>query len=362
MHARAIVLLCLCLAACGGSDNAEQRGNTAVNWQPAAGSDWAVSTAAAEGMDAGKLATAFSDAANLSPMYALLVVRNGKLIGEAYYHGQSSSSLLHLRSVTKTITMLMIGKAIEQGTIQSVHQPIADFFGADYDSLLTDKADITLAHLLDMSSGIAWDESTAQGYNDWVSANDPVRYVLQRSVVTTPGSQFNYNSGTSHLLSHILTQATGQSLEQFTRQHLLQPLGISRYSWETLKDGLTNGAAGLTLRARDLTKVGLLLQQQGRWQSQQLIPASWLIQAAEISQPLTSSLGGLSLIGYGRQWWLGSNNNAALQLAWGYGGQLLLTIPQYDLTVVVLQNFQAGIPGQSDSAMQAVRQHILSAL
>jgi CubicO group peptidase (beta-lactamase class C family) len=362
MHVRAFAFFCLCLTACGGSDNAEQRGNTTVNWQPVAGSDWAVSTAAAEGLDADKLATAFSDAANLSPMYALLVVRNGKLIGEAYYHGQSSSSLLQLRSITKTITMLMIGKAIEQGAIQSVHQPISDFFDADYNPLLSDKGAITLAHLLDMSSGIAWDESTAQGYNDWVSASDPVRYVLQRPVVTAPGSQFNYNSGTSHLLSHILTQATGQSLEQFTRQHLLQPLGISRFNWERLNDGLTNGAAGLTLTARDLAKVGLVLQQQGRWQSQQLIPASWLLQAAELSQPRASTLGGLTLHGYGRQWWLGSSNNAALQLAWGYGGQLLLTVPQYQLTIVVLQNFQAGIAAQSDSAMQTVRQHILSAL
>jgi CubicO group peptidase (beta-lactamase class C family) len=362
MRALIALVLGVSLAACGGSDNSADRSTTTVNWQPAAGADWPISSARAEGMDETRLTLAYNDAANLSPMYAMLVVRNGNLIAEAYYHGQRSSSLLHLRSVTKTITMLMIGKAIELGAIQSVHQPISEFFGAEYAPLLSDKGAITLAHLLDMSSGIAWDESTAQGYNDWASASDPVRYLLQRPVVSTPGSRFNYNSATSHLLSYILTRATGQTLEDFTRQHLLQPLAISRYSWEKLQDGRTNGAAGLTLTARDLAKVGLLLQQQGRWQSQQLVSASWLLQAAERSQSLSGSVGGLTLTGYGRQWWLGSSGNHALQLAWGYGGQLLLTVPEQNLTVLVLQNYQAGIAGQSDSAMQAIRQHILASL
>lgn len=363
MRLLAIIYFSLALAGCGGSDNDNAvSGGGNVNWQPTAGNDWGISTAAAEGLDADRLTTAFNDAANLAPMYALLVVRNGKLVAEAYYHGQNSATLQHLRSVTKTITMLMIGKALEQGAISSVQQPISDFFDADYADLLGDKATITLAQLLDMSSGISWDESTAQGYNDWVTAADPVQYVLQRKVVTTPGSHFNYNSGTSHLLSYILTKATGLSLAEYSRQHLFQPLGISQYSWETLNDGLTNGAAGLTLRARDLAKIGLLLQQQGRWQSQQIIAASWLLQAAEVSQSLTSAVGGLTLHGYGQQWWLGNSSVGAAQLAWGYGGQFVLTIPEQNLTVVLYQNFRAGVAGQSDSAMQVIRQHILPAL
>lgn len=360
------LLFCCSLCACGGSDSntASPDNNAAadISWQPAADSDWPVSTAAAETMDAVRMQQAFNRAADLSPMYALLIVRNGKLVGEAYYHGQQRDSLQHLRSVTKTITMLMIGKAIELGAISSIHQPISDYFTDEYQPLLSDKAGITLAHLLDMSSGIEWNESTAQGYNNWVSATDQVEYVLQRAVVTTPGSQFNYNSGTSHLLSYILTKATGLSLAEFTQQHLFTPLGISQFNWESLHNGLDNGAAGLTLRARDLAKIGVLLQQQGRWQNQQLIPASWVLQAADTSQPLNQTLGGLSLHGYGQQWWLGSAGDEDFQLSWGFGGQFVLTIPQQNLTIVLYQNFRAGVPGQTDAAMQLIRQHILPAL
>ncbi|WP_170948954.1 serine hydrolase domain-containing protein [Arsukibacterium tuosuense] len=360
------VMLWACLSACGGSGDSDSTVNSTpvidVNWQPAAASDWPISTAAAEAMDGAALQQAFNRAAGLSPMHALLVVRNGKLIGEAYYHDQQRDSLQHLRSVTKTITMLMIGKAIELGAISSVHQPIAEFTTEDYSALLSDKADITIAHLLDMSSGIEWDESTAQGYNDWVSASDPVEYVLQRPLVSAPSSQFNYNSGTSHLLSYILTKATGLSLAEFTKLHLFTPLGINEFNWETLDNGLSNGAAGLTLRARDLAKIGVLLQQQGRWQSQQVIAASWVLQAAAVSQPLNQPLGGLELHGYGQQWWLGSTSAGDFQLGWGFGGQFVLTMPEQNLTIVLLQNFQAGVPGQTNAAMQLIRQHILPAL
>lgn len=359
----ATLLLCINLIACGGdSTPSAPDTNVDVNWQPVANAGWETSTAAAEAIDATRLQQAFNAAADLTPLYALLVVRNGKLVGEAYYHNQQRDNLQHLRSVTKTITMLMLGKAIEQGFIQSVNQPLSDFFATEYQNLLTDKGDITLAHLLDMSSGISWDESTAQGYNDWVQAADPVAYVLQRSVSSTPGSALNYNSGTSHLLSYIISSATGLTLEQYTRQQLFTPLGISRYEWETLPNNLTNGAAGLTLSARDLAKVGLLLQQQGLWQGQQLITASWIMQSATVSQPFNDSLGGLTLRGYGRQWWLGQTSQAHFQLAWGYGGQFVMTLPEQNLTLVLYQNFRNAQAGQSDRAMQLIRQHILPAV
>ena len=357
------LLLSLSLAACGGdSSPPSAETNVDINWQPIANAGWDTSTAAAEALDAARLQQAFNAAADLSPLYALLVVRNGKLVGEAYYHNQQRDNLQHLRSVTKTITMLMLGKAIEQGFIQSVNQPLSDFFAAEYQNLLSDKGDITIAHLLDMSSGIEWDESTAQGYNDWVQAADPIAYVLQRSVNTTPGSAFNYNSGTSHLLSYIISAATGQTLEAYTLQQLFIPLGISRYEWETLPDNLTNGAAGLTLSARDLAKIGLLLQQQGQWQGQQLVSASWIMQAATVSQAFNDSLGGLTLRGYGRQWWLGQTAQADFQLAWGYGGQFVMTLPEHNLTLVLYQNYRNTQAGQSDRAMQLIRQHILPAI
>lgn len=337
--------------------------STSVNWQPTAGSDWQVSTAAAEGLNSTLLDQAYQAGRTENGLYAVLVAKRGLLIGEAYYGNKTANDLLHLRSVTKTLVSTLIGIAIAERKIQSLDQPIRDFLRQDYGSLLNNKSDITLRHLLTMSSGISWDESTLTGYTDWENSADPTRYVLERALLTTPGMQYNYNSGASHLLSVILTKATGVSTESYAQTKLFTPLGISRWNWPKLRDGFSNGAAGLQLTARDLTKLAVLWQQQGRWQQQQLIPASYLLTAAEPQLGLRASVGGLDFTGYGFLWWLGAHNGRALQLAWGYGGQFALTLPAQDVTVLVMgNNVPSNVRDQERRLMELVVQKVLPAI
>ncbi|RVU33257.1 class C beta-lactamase-related serine hydrolase [Rheinheimera riviphila] len=334
-----------------------------INWQPTAAADWPVSTATAEGLNSTLLDQAYQAGRTENGLYAVLVAKRGLLVGEAYYNDKKASDLLHLRSVTKTLVSTLIGIAIAERKIQSLDQPINDFLRADYGSLLNNKTDITIRHLLTMSSGISWDESQLSGYTDWESSSDPTRYVLERGLLTTPGLQFNYNSGASHLLSVILTKATGVSTESYARTKLFTPLGIANWNWPKLRDGFTNGAAGLQLTARDLTKLAVLWQQQGRWQQQQLVSASYLLTAAESQRNLRASVGGLNLTGYGFLWWLGSDNGRALQLAWGYGGQFALTLPAQDTTILVMgYNVPSNVRDQERRLMELVVQKILPAI
>ena len=357
------------LLGCGGGgtgENAPPPGSdvpTTISWQPAAAADWPVSTATAEGINSSLLDQAYQAGRNESGLYAVLVVKRGLLVGEAYYNDKKVSDLLHLRSVTKTLVSTLIGIAIAERKIQSVDQPISDFLRADYGSLLNNKTDVTIRHLLTMSSGISWDESQLSGYTDWESSSDPTRYVLERALLTTPGLQFNYNSGASHLLSVILTKATGMSTESYARAKLFTPLSIVSWNWPKLRDGFSNGAAGLQLTARDLAKLALLWQQQGRWNQQQLIPASYMLTAAEPQRNIRSSVGGLNLTGYGFLWWLGSENGRALQLAWGYGGQFALTLPAQDTTILVMgHNVPSNVRDQERRLMELVVQKILPAI
>jgi CubicO group peptidase (beta-lactamase class C family) len=358
------------LFGCGGGGSGENAAPapvvetpTSINWQPTASADWQVSTATAEGLNSTLLDQAYQAGRNENGLYAVLVAKRGLLVGEAYYSNKTANDLLHLRSVTKTLMSTLIGIAIAERKIQSIDQPISDFLRADYGSLLNNKADISIRHLLTMSSGISWDESTLSGYTDWETAADPTRYVLERALLNSPGLQFNYNSGASHLLSVILTKATGVSTESYAQTKLFTPLGISRWNWPKLRDGFTNGAAGLQLTARDLTKLAVLWQQQGRWQQQQLVPASYLLTAAEPQLALRSAVGGLNLSGYGWLWWLGADNGRALQLAWGYGGQFALTLPAQDVTVLVMgNNVPANVRDQERRLMELVVQKILPAI
>lgn len=355
------------LGACGGGSGeggaAPPVATAPLEWRATASSEWPHSSAAAAGLSEAQLDQAFQAGRELPGLYGMLLLRGGALVGEAYYNGKGADDLLQLRSVTKTVMATLIGMAIAEGTIASIDQPIADYLAADYGVLLTNKPGLRIRDLLTMTAGLRWDESTAAGYNDWVLSPDPTRYVLQREAVDPPGQRFAYNSGTSHLLSVVLSKAAGLSTEQYAAQKLFAPLGITRWGWARLGDGYHNGAADLQLRARDLAKLALLWQQGGRWQQQQLVPADWMAAAGRSQISRSNPLGGLAITDYGYLWWLGQQGGQAFQLAWGYGGQFVLTLPGRDFSVVMLnQHNVAQAPQQESRSMGLLVQNVLPAL
>ncbi|WP_337841455.1 serine hydrolase [Rheinheimera sp.] len=343
------------LAGCGGGGETASTPTappvqTAVNWQVSQAPGWPVLSAQSAAMDPTRLNQAYQQAAGLPSCFAMLVARRGALVAEAYFAGKSQQDLLQLRSVTKTLLGALTGIAIERQELQSVQQPLSELMPARYLPLLSDKADIRLWHLLTMTSGLDWDESTAAGYNNWVLAAEPVLYVLQRPQSSTAGSRFNYNSGASDLISVALQQQTGLSAEDYARQFLFTPVGINQWSWEKFADGHNNGSAGLSLTARDLTKIGVVLM-QGYWQQQQLIPAYWLAEASAPQVQLQRTLGPMQLTGYGYLWWVGQLAGQQVRVAWGYGGQFVILAPDLDLVVTILQNHQNVTATQEQTAL-----------
>jgi CubicO group peptidase (beta-lactamase class C family) len=207
-------------------------------------------------------------------IHALLVVRHGQLVFEQYFTGEDErggrplgqvpydqTKLHDLRSVSKTVTALLVGIALAQHQLASLDQPIFDFL-PDYADLRTpDKARITLRHLLTMSTGLAWDE-TLTPYTDpnnsairMIRAIDSYRYVLSEPIVTPPGAKYTYSSGATELLGAILHKATGQRLDELARTVLFDPLGIVDFEWLRNTDGNAAASWGLRLRPRDM--VGL---------------------------------------------------------------------------------------------------------
>ncbi len=288
---------------------------------------WASSSAAAEGFDEALLEQAFDEAAGLPNLRALLVVRNGRMVREAYFNETDAATLLDVRSVTKTVTGLLVGLAVDDGVLD-VDDGLGDWFPAD--SLRPAHAPIRVHHLLTMTSGMRW--SDADDFIPWYLSGRPVGYVFDLPVVAEPGEAFIYNSGTSHLLGRIVAMATGRPLETYADERLLGPLGITARSWQTA-GGQTSGAAGFALRARDLARLGQLVLQEGWSGSTEVVPASWMEQAFARRVELGPVGDVLRDGGYGYQVWTESGSPPALVM-WGFGGQFVWVVPSRELVVV----------------------------
>lgn len=280
------------------------------------------------GLDSLLLAQAFERAAALPRLHALLVARHGVLQREEYFRGPGRDRPANLKSASKSLLSTLIGIAIAEGHLEGLDQPIAPFFpeyvGADADPRLHE---LTVGNLLSMQSGL---EPTSFGnYGEWVTSRNWVRYVLSRPFVDERGGRMLYSTGSTHVLSALLTRATGMSTLQYARTRLAEPLGIRIPAWTRDPQGVYFGGNEMHLRPRDLLAYGELYRRGGRSDTVQIVPEDWIRQSW--TQRTTSRFNGH---GYGLGWWIRSRRGHDVYFAWGYGGQYLFIVPDLELTVV----------------------------
>jgi CubicO group peptidase (beta-lactamase class C family) len=296
-----------------------------------------------QGFDAELLAEAYSVAGQIEGMRSLLVARNDVLVAERYYNGHSQSSLHNVQSVTKSVMSALIGIAIDRGYIESVDLPISRYLEPLVDSLDAEKGKITIRQLLTMTTGLEWQGlGGANEFMRWASAPDQIDYVLDKPLVEPPGTRFNYSDGAAHLLSIILTEATGQSTLQFAQRYLFAPLGIDSRQWPVDNRGYNIGAAGLALTSRDMLRFGMLYLDEGADSGRAIIPPEWVTvsTSARVSTHEAIPYGSH----YGYLWWSGRAQAGDFYFAMGYGGQFILSLP--DLGVVVVATCEWRYPVQ----------------
>ncbi|GLX70750.1 serine hydrolase domain-containing protein [Paenibacillus glycanilyticus] len=261
-------------------------------------------------------------------MNSVLILRNETIAWE--WHANGEDAVLPLLSCTKSLLSALIGIAIEEGHIQGVDQPVADFFDQVPDS------PVRIKHLLTMTSGWDWPDFD-KPYKAMKKAEDPIGFVTERPLISEPGTAYLYNSGGSHLLSAILTAATGQSALEYATSRLFLPMGFRQAKWTSHK-GINEGGTGLQLYGRDLAKLGLLYLRGGDWFGKQLIPSAWVDESTRrhhrgllhYEPPIYGA--------YGYHWWQSpAEHNGAFDcyFAFGHGGQYLLVAPDERLVVVV---------------------------
>jgi len=283
-----------------------------------------------------------------SNLHGIAVARNGRLIFEHYRSGDDERfgmvthgpAVKHdLRSVTKVVIGLLIGDAVARRLIPDLDMPLFEFL-PDYADLWRDGRErIRLRNLLTMSSGLEWDENlplTDPAHGEvrlWIS-KDRLRTALEPPLVWEPGSVWAYSGDCTELLAAVLRKVSGKPLDEYAREVLFEPLGITSAEWNCHADGSPSASGGLRLCLPDLAKIGQLVVDGGRWAGQSVLPEGWIVQS------LTPQIGmDDRLFFYGFHWWLGRSLVNGHEIAWaagiGLGGQRLFVVPALSLVAAI---------------------------
>lgn len=332
-----IIVISLLFSACLKEDELVRPFTT---FKPVAIDDsWTLSYPSAENIDSMALVEVYNDLYAHEKAWmvkSFLVFRNGKLIAESYL--KDDAEIDHYNAIwscTKQVTGIATGFAVTEGLIESVDDPISKYLPDEVASH-PDKKDITLANLLTMRSGIYFDNDTESDVFRTHSTDNSVDYVLSNELKWVPGTYYQYNDGAPQIVSAIVQKVAGKTLASYTKEKFFSKIGLTRYEWKDYSDGITLGAFGLMMPARELAKVGQCVCDSGMWNNEQVIPRDWLKQMLTIH--ITNAHGE---DGFGYFWWISDERN--LVYTHGHGGQYAVAYPQKRLVMVMTSLEQLGI-------------------
>jgi CubicO group peptidase (beta-lactamase class C family) len=287
-------------------------------------------------------------------LHGVVIMRKGALVLERYDAGEDEiwgtsigrvafgpDTLHDLRSVT--ILGLLYGLALAQGKVPAPERPLMEAF-PEYADLATDPRHqhLTIAHALTMSLGLEWNEDIpyedpANSEEQMDLAPDPYRYILTRPFVAEPGARYIYGAAATTLIGKLIQKGTGQSLPDFARAALFDPIGIGATAWTNGSNGEPAASSGLRMTPRDLARIGQLILNRGQWEGRPVVPAEWLDKSFQPYFAVDE------FRRYGYFWYLGDwqygnppNRPIAHWVgAFGYGGQRLFVLPELDITVAI---------------------------
>ena len=298
---------------------------------------WRNSAPEAQGMDSELMAQMLEAvSANETSIHSILVIRNGYLVTEAYFHPYTRDTKMHIQSVTKSVIGMLVGRAVDNGYIKNDDVKLADFYRLDlFENPSQQKDAIQLKHLLSMSSGLDCQEFSGSG-PQMEQTDGWVRFMLDRPMVAGPGETFGYCNGNAHLLSAILEKATGMSAREFANQELFKYLGISSVAesdWWGDPQKITTGGYGLHIRPVDMAKLAFLYLHKGQWEDRQLIDSQW------VEDSTTEQVQKEDGSGYGYLWTV--YPEAGHYAALGLGGQQIHVYPSKNLIVIVTASLES---------------------
>jgi CubicO group peptidase (beta-lactamase class C family) len=316
---------------------------------------WQTSTPEEQGMDSAALAKLVAYGATRS-FDSLLIARHGRIVLDAYYAPYTADIPHVINSCTKAVIGTLTAIAAKDGLLDSLNHPMLDFFAGRSIANVDDrKKAITVQTLLDMTSGIEWEEGIEGGREqtlvDFGRSSNQIKFVLDRPMSNAPGEVFNYNSGNPNLLSAILTKLTGMTAGDYANARLFAPLGIAEPNWPHDSQGLSTGGGGVALRPRDMAKIGYLYLRNGAWEDQQLLPPGWSDQQNHAAVDMHASFDpGLR---YSNFFWVFPDQH--VYMAVGDRCQLIMVFPALDVVAVATASNYCSFRKLADDISGAVK-------
>jgi CubicO group peptidase (beta-lactamase class C family) len=281
------------------------------------------------GFTATERSICYSVAEEMPYLRSVLVIRHGNLLVEWYFNDGSTTTAFHIHSASKSFMSALIGIAFHRGFLQSLDQKLIDFFPEYFTpSLDPRKQNITIKHLLTMTAGFNFSEST----DEWIAystSDNWVKYAIELPLLHGPGEDWHYSTVQTNLLSAILARVADRSTRDFAEEYLFDPLGISISHWHQDPQGYYTGGHEMYFVPRDMARLGYLYLNNGSINGEQIIPSSWVQDSW-----FTHSEEVYPNVGYGYQWWLQQLVDYDTFSARGLGGQFIFCIPELDLVVV----------------------------
>ncbi|MEX1260606.1 MAG: serine hydrolase [Balneolaceae bacterium] len=260
---------------------------------------------------------------------SIMIEKNGELIAEKYRGRMNASRSTNIKSASKSIISLLIGIAIDKGYIESVDETIdqyfEEYFSANPDSI---KEALTIQDLLTMRTGL---ESTSmRNYGRWVISDNWSEFTLNRPMVGEPGGNMIYSTGTSHLLSIILTKATGMDSRQFANEYLFGPMDIRLGGWDRDPQGYFMGGNNMALSPEALLKIGRMMMDLGEYNGQRIVSAEWILDSVKVY-----GRSNYNPYDYGYMWWRQDVGEYEVVFAWGNSGQYIMMLPELDSVISI---------------------------
>jgi CubicO group peptidase (beta-lactamase class C family) len=294
----------------------------------------------------GRFADAVTAASELPRLHSLLVSRRGELVLERYFNGARATRAANVKSVSKSIISALVGIAIDRRFVPGVGTLIRTYFPEVAKDRDDRKQHITIEHLLTMQSGL---ESTSnRNYGAWVQSRNWVQHALAKPLFAMPGTDMEYSTGNTHLLSAILTKATQTSTWQFAQDALAKPLGFTLPRWPQDPQGIYFGGNDMLLTPRQMLAFGELYLRRGHarvtgsapskvirlepdttYNSRQVVSERWIEQSF-----VPRGVSRISRQQYGYGWWMRELAGHQAYFAWGFGGQYIILVPDLDVVVV----------------------------
>ncbi len=267
---------------------------------------------------------------------ALILVKDGKLLHEEYFHGHTDEMISGSFSMAKSVVALLVGAAIDDGFIEDVHQPISDFIP----SFAISQHDVTVYDLLTMTSGLDWDEEYAAAFSITTKAyygNDLKKLLKPIGVSSPPGSVFNYTSGTTQLLAFILGKATGMHISDYASKKIWSKIGAEQDALWSLdqEDGMEKAYCCFNSTARDFARLGQLVLNNGLWEGKQIISPEYIQQLTTPISHIRDKYGKPTDY-YGYQTWILQHEGMQIPYFRGILGQYIFIFPEMDAVMVRL--------------------------